>query len=318
MAAEKANRQVGSWASSHMGMCETRRVVLYDSPSHAASFTRAVGQGHVRGHTRTCPAVRYWMHPAIAQYFYEQADPTKSRTYHKVAGAQFLRAYRQSQPKNIGFLLEAIHHIAASGDIEQARSLGIHKEQLRSLAKGTYFRKDWEGSLRYYEAITQVDPKDQDGLAHMALGLGRLARWREADSYFDRAVKIKEAYWIYQSYGAIKVNGGLQVEGEQLLMKALKLNDHDSATLASLASLRIRQNREHDAENLFRESLEANPENGFALFNYARFLISHGRRREAKPLAESLVELEPRNLQARQLLAQASESDGEAVAPSGG
>ena len=251
----------------------------------------------------------YWMHPAVAQYFYEQTDPTKSRTYHKIAGGQFLRAYRQSQPKNISFLIEAIHHIAASGDIEQAKSLGIHKEQLRALAKIAYGRKDWPGSLRYYEAITQIDPKDLDALAHMALGLGRLARWGEADSYFARAVKVSEAYWIYQSYGAVKVNGGLQVEGEKLLLRALDLNDRDSATLASLAMLRIRQNREYEAEKLFSEALEANPENTFALLNYAKFLIARGRKREAKPYVELLVELEPRNPQARELERQSSEHE---------
>jgi tetratricopeptide (TPR) repeat protein len=147
----------------------------------------------------------YWMHPAVAQYFYEQADAKKSRTHHKIAAGHFLRAFKQSQPKNISLLIEAIHHIAASGDIEQARSLGIHKEQLRTLAKADYDRKDWAGSLRYYEAITQIEPKDVDALAHMALGLGRMARWGEADAYFERARRVSEAYWIYQAYGAVKV-----------------------------------------------------------------------------------------------------------------
>ncbi len=251
----------------------------------------------------------YWMHPAIAQYFYEGVDPKKSRVYHGVAAKYYLRAYRQSQHKNIGVLIEAIHHIAASGDIEQAKSLGIHKEQLRALARAAYARKDWEHSLRYYKAISRIDPKDLDALAHMALGLGRLARWAEADAYFDRAVRVKEAYWVYQSYGAVKVNAGLLIEGEKLLLQALDLNERDSATLAGLAMLRLRQNREYEAEKLFKEALESNPENSYALLNYTRFLIARGRKQEAKPYAELLVELEPRNPQARKLLGQALESD---------
>lgn len=253
----------------------------------------------------------YWMHPAIAQYFYEQADPAKRRSHHRIAGAQFLRFYRQSQPKDISLLVEAIHHIAASGDISQARSLGIHKEQLRALARVAYMRKDWQGSLKYYEAIDQIDPKDLDALVHMALLLGRLARWKDADCYFERACALDEACWIYQSYGAVKVNGGLYVEGEKLLFRALELNDRDSATLASLAVLKLRQSREYEAEKLFRESLDANAENAFALFNYARFLIARGRRNEATPYADLLVELEPRNAQARQLLREAKEAGGE-------
>jgi len=260
----------------------------------------------------------YWMHPAIAHYFYEQIDAKRCRTYHMIAAEYYLRAYGRSQPKNIGVLIEAIYHVAASGDIEQAKSLGIHKEQLRALARAAYARRDWEDSLRYYEAISRIDPKDLDGLAHMALGLGRLAQWAEADAYFDRAVKIKEAYWIYQSYGAIKVNAGLLIEGEKLLMRALDLNGRDSATLAGLATLRLHQGREYEAEKHFKEALELNPENSYALSHYSRFLIARGRKREAKPYAELWVELEPRNSQARELLGQISVSGPEAAKASGG
>jgi tetratricopeptide (TPR) repeat protein len=248
----------------------------------------------------------YWMHPAIAHYFYEQADPKKTRAYHAVAAEYYQRAYTRSQPKKIELLVEAIHHVAASGDIERARSLGIHKEQLRTLAKGAYDRRDWESSVRYYEAITRIDPKDLDALAHMALLLGRLARWVEADGYFERAAKVKETCWVFQSYGSVKVNGGLQVEGEKLLLRALDLNDHDSASLAGLAVLRVHQSREYEAEKLFKEALESNPENSYALLNYVRFLIARGRKQEARPHAELLVELEPRNPQAWQLLTQAA------------
>ena len=249
----------------------------------------------------------YWMHPAIGQYFYEQVEPAKVRSYHRLAGDYYLREHGRRSPKDASLIVEAVHHIAAAGDIEQARSLGIHKEQLRVIAKSAYARKDRDASLTYYEAISQIDAKDLEALARMALLLGRAARWGDADRHFESATKIKDAQWVYQAYGAIKTNAGLLTEAEQLLHHALELNDRDSATLASLAALRLRQRRDYEAEKLFREALESNPENPFALSHYARFLINNGRRAEAKPYAELLVELEPRNPYARELLKESAE-----------
>jgi Flp pilus assembly protein TadD len=258
----------------------------------------------------------YWLHPAIGQYFYDQVDSSKLRSYHRMAGEYYLREYSRTEPKNATLLVEAIHHVAASGDIERAKSLGVHKEQLRALAKTQYSRREWESSMSYYEAITRVDPKDLDALARMALLLGRAARWSDADRYFDRAVHIKDAQWVYQAYGSIKINAGLLTEGEALLMHALDINERDSATLASLGMLRLRQGREYEGEKLLREALESNPENSFALSHYARFLITRGRRSEAKPLVDLLVELEPRNKSARDLLRQVSEPEGGIAPPS--
>jgi tetratricopeptide (TPR) repeat protein len=259
----------------------------------------------------------YWMHPAVANYFYEQADPRKIRSYHLIAADYYQREFGRARPRDIGLLVEAIHHVAASGDIERAKSLGVHKEQLRTLAKAAYARKDREGSLVYYEAISQIDSKDFDALAHLALILGRFARWGEADSNFDRARKLKESCWIHQAYGSVKVNGGLEHEGEKLLLRALELDPRDSAALAGLAMLRLRQGREYEAEKHFKEALESNPENSFALLNYVRFLIRHAKKLEAHPYAELLVELEPRNREARQLLAQTREADSRTTSQTG-
>jgi tetratricopeptide (TPR) repeat protein len=113
---------------------------------------------------------------------------------------------------------------------------------------------------------------------------------------------LKGPSWIFQAYGAIKMNGGLTTEAEELLSKALEINDRDSAALATLAMLRVAQHQDEQAEKLFQESLEANPENGYALFNYAKFLFLANRIAEAKPHAELAVELDPRNRQVRDLL----------------
>ena len=171
--------------------------------------------------------------------------------------------------------------------------------------------------MRTIEAVSQIDPKDADALGRLALLLGRSAQWQGADAYFGRATKIKDTQWVYQAYGAIKVNAGLLVEGEKLLLHALDLNERDSATLASLGALRLRQGREYEGEKLFKEALESNPENPFALSYYARFLLSHGRKAEARQCTELLVELEPRNPHARELHRQSSEpkSDTGASAP---
>lgn len=255
---------------------------------------------------------QYWMHPAVAHYFYEQAPPDRVRAYHKLAGSFYRREYEKSDPKDPALIVEAIYHTASSGDLEGARSLGIHKEQLRALARSAYKRRDWETALIFFEAISRTDPKDEDTEAHIALCLGRLARWTEADKHFERATRSEPTCWILQSYGAIKVNGGLLTEAEGLLYRALDLNDRDSATLASLAMLRIAQSRDREAESLFQEALEANPENSFALSNYAKFLADRGRKQEAKPYAELARELEPLNRNTRALLMklQAEEQPG--------
>jgi tetratricopeptide (TPR) repeat protein len=199
-------------------------------------------------------------------------------------------------------LLEAVHHVGASGNIDKARSLGIHKEQLRALGKKSYDLRQWEVALQYYQATSQITPRDADTEAHVALCLGRLARWREADEYFARAERLAKGPWIYQSYGAIKANAGLLSEAEELLGHALEINDRDSATLASLAMLRLAQWREYEAEKLFQEALEANPNNSFAVFNYAKFLADRSRPEEARPYAELAAELDPRNRAVRDLL----------------
>jgi len=245
---------------------------------------------------------QYWMHPAVAHYFYEQAPLDRVRAYHKIAASFYRRAYDKSELKDPALIVEAIYHTASSGDLEGARSLGIHKEQLRALARSAYRRRDWETSIIFFEAISRIDPKDEDTEAHMALCLGRQARWAEADKHFERATRSKPTCWILQSYGAIKANGGLLTEAEELLYRALELNDRDSATLASLAMLRIAQGRGHEAESLFQNALEENPENSFAVSNYAKFLADRGRKQEAKPYAELACELEPLNRNARDLL----------------
>jgi tetratricopeptide (TPR) repeat protein/predicted amidohydrolase len=255
---------------------------------------------------------QYWMHPAVAHYFYEHASPERRHKYHELAGSFYRSAYEKSEPKDPTLIVEAIYHIAASGDIESARRLGIHKEQLKALARHAYNRRDWEASLTFFEAISRIDRNDEYAQAHMALCLGRLARWIDADKHFKRAIQLKPRCRTFQAYGAIKVMAGLLTEGEAHLYQALELDDRDSATLTSLAILRIAQGRRDEAEKLFQEALEANPENWYTLFSYARFLRDEGRGGEAKPHAELAMELDPLNQRVRELIKslQADEEQG--------
>lgn len=245
------------------------------------------------------------MHPAVAQYFYEQASqtaPRKVRALHEVAADYYLRAYKRSKPQDVGLLVEAAYHVGASGNIDKARALGIHKDELRALGKRSYELKQWETALDFYTVASNIGYTDAESQARIALCLGRLARWQEADEHFKKAVELKGPSWIFQAYGAVKMNGGLTGEAEQLLGRALEINDRDSAALATLAMLRLMQRQDDQAEKLFQEALEANPENPYALFNYAKFLFQANRVIDAKPYAELAAEVDPRNKQVRDLL----------------
>lgn len=245
---------------------------------------------------------QYWMHPAVAHYFYEHASPERRHKYHKLAGSCYRSAYEKSEPKDPTLIVEAIYHVAASGDVEGARSLGIHKQQLKALARQGFKRRDWETSLTFFEAVSRIDPKDEDTEAHIALCLGHMARWIEADRHFKKSIQLRPRCRTYQAYGALKVAAGLLSEGEAHLYSALDLDDRDSATLTGLAVLRIAQSRRGEAEKLFQEALEANPEDWYALFQYARFLADEGRTEEASPKAELALELQPLDPKIRELL----------------
>jgi hypothetical protein len=99
--------------------------------------------------------------------------------------------YKRSDPREVGLLLEAAYHAGASGNIEKARSLGIHKDELRALGRRSYELKQWETALDYYTVVASIGYADGEGHARMALCLGRLARWQEADSNFEKAVRLK-------------------------------------------------------------------------------------------------------------------------------
>lgn len=141
---------------------------------------------------------------------------------------------------------------------------------LSGYAYGVHERNEvWHTEKSLWKDVTVKSPKNARGLMNYGLTLMAEGNYKDAESYFGRALQM------WPNYAFLHINLGVLKEA---------IGDKNSA------------------ENFFRKATECGSNYPDSWYFYGRFLCNQSRYSEAIPMLNKAVELSPAHIGARELL----------------
>ncbi len=113
----------------------------------------------------------------------------------------------------------------------------------------------------------------------------------KAADYYEKAANLKpEEPALWTKVGLAQLAGGMPVNAERNLRKALELEGPDKPSADFLANVLQQTNRAHEVPPIWKAIIDANPQNGPARGKYAVSLIQAGSTEEGERAFETALE----------------------------
>ncbi len=143
-----------------------------------------------------------------------------------------------------------------SGQIEE--SLGdnaVDPVRVFERAQNAHAHGEIDKALRLYEEALKLRPEFPEAEFQRATALVSLARFKEAESGFRRAIDLRKDWSLpYSGLGALLVRLNRDREADPILRLALKLDPRDNVALRLLADIRLRAGDAKEALELARRA----------------------------------------------------------------
>jgi len=140
-----------------------------------------------------------------------EKNPTSSDLYRMLGQ---IHSEEGDQEKGINYLIEALKW--------------DNKNKYALTMMGNIFfihKSDPDTALIYFNQVLKIDPNDYLALNNIGSQLGKLGRFSEAKTYFERAVRSNPEFPnTYQGLGLISDNSGNLIEAFNYYLKSLKFN----------------------------------------------------------------------------------------------
>jgi Flp pilus assembly protein TadD len=143
-----------------------------------------------------------------------------------------------------------------------------------------------------FRRVVSLDPRNATAYNHLAVALGKLGRFQEAEPYLRQAVANDDAYADAQfNLGLLLQLLGRLKEAEAPLRRALHLQP-DSARFQSILGVNLLMTGQiHEARELLGKVLQAEPANTHALLAMGQLSVREGRFAEAETMFTRTLEV---------------------------
>jgi tetratricopeptide (TPR) repeat protein len=177
----------------------------------------------------------------------------------------------------------------ASGSRGRNGAQVLHAKANELLKSGAF-----ADALESYQELVTLEPRDPAVRNDLGVALAQLARYREAEAEFHRAIGIKSGYpeAHYNLAGVLQSTGRFN-ESEMPLRRALKLKPSYLDARISLGTTSIMLGRLRDARDSFEKVLRVAPRNARALVGVGQVEALQGRFAEAEVAYRRALETNP-------------------------
>jgi len=142
---------------------------------------------------------------------------------------------------------------------------------------------------KHFDRALELDPGSSPAMDKMALLYWRLRQYKEAETYFQRAIAIdSKNSAAYHNYGAFLCDRGRYDAGIRTLEKAANnlLYPYAADANVNAGVCMLRKPSYRLAEKYFREALRLNPNHPGALLQMARISYHHGKMLRARAFVQ--------------------------------
>ena len=165
-----------------------------------------------------------------------------------------------------------------------------------NLGAGYLRQGDVESALDKLQRAVDLDPKNAQAHATLALAYERIGLDEEADGHYQKALKVSgDNAVIDNMYGAYLCRNEQFAKAETFLLKAARNPRYRTpeAAYANAGVCAVRDSRLDDAEGFFRSALRINPRYVDALWNMASLSFELDRDLQARAFLERLAATTP-------------------------
>ncbi|MEO1575506.1 MAG: type IV pilus biogenesis/stability protein PilW [Pseudomonadota bacterium] len=160
-----------------------------------------------------------------------------------------------------------------------------------------YLRKgDLESALDKLQKAVDLDEKNAQAHATLALAYERVGLVDESDAHYKKALRVSDNNPIIDNmYGAYLCRNGSYDEAETYLLRAARNPRYRTpeAAYANAGVCAVRSERLDEAEAFFRSALRSNPRYVDALWNMASLSYELDRDLQARAFLERLAATTP-------------------------
>jgi len=145
-----------------------------------------------------------------------------------------------------------------------------------------------------FQEVVSIDSRNATAHNHLAIALGNLGRFQEAEPHLRQAVGIDETYADAQfNLGLLLQLLGQLREAEMPLRRAVKLQPASARFQSILGVNLLMTGRTHEARGLLERVLQAEPNNVNALFAMGQLAQREGRFAEAETMFKRTLQVNP-------------------------
>jgi Flp pilus assembly protein TadD len=166
--------------------------------------------------------------------------------------------------------------------------------QLLQQGNNRFAHGDYAGALEAYQALLSARPRNPEALNNVGAALCKLSRFREAEEYLSRAVKLRAKYpEALHNLGVVQHWKGLYQEAESSLRRALKLRPAYVEARTQLGVTLTLQGRPEQGIAQFEKVLKLAPRDTDALTGMAQASSMLGRFEQADTWFRRALEARP-------------------------
>jgi Flp pilus assembly protein TadD len=145
-----------------------------------------------------------------------------------------------------------------------------------------------------FRDVLSIDPRNATAHNHLAVALGKLGRFQEAEPHLRQAVAIDESYAdAHFNLGLLLQLLGQLREAEIPLRRAVKLQPTSARFQGVLGIVLLNTGRTDESRELIEQVLRAEPANSNALLAMGQLSARQGRFTEAETWFKRTVEVNP-------------------------
>lgn len=224
------------------------------------------------------------LHPLIKDYYIQKIPAEQRVVFHgKIAD------YFKNKIEGEGFLArpsilaDFIYHSAFAGkDLETNEYLKLFKEELRPAGIYAYRQRDYTTALKYFLILLSYDDNDFKSHFRISLCYCRLNKPDKAREHFNKAIKLKPAWWIYQGYANAIMRYSYD-EAETYIHIAYEMAPKEVSVLSTMGRILLRRWEPDIAKgiNFYRAAINRRPDDMFLYIDLVRNLIRVGAKEDA-------------------------------------
>jgi tetratricopeptide (TPR) repeat protein len=166
----------------------------------------------------------------------------------------------------------------------------LSTQAIRAIARG-----DYADAITFNQDLIKRNPRDAAAHNNLGTALFKMNRYREAEAYFHKAIKLKKDYPDpHSNLGTMQLMKGSLLDAEKSLRYALKLNPRHADARINLGLTLAVLNRLRDAKAHFEKVLKISPRNADALLGLSLVAKNEGRFDEATAMLSRALEVNPK------------------------